>query len=367
MAKRRAGRAWRTAGAAALAIMALLALALLSLATPPGHALVASLIERTAAASGVTVSIDRLGGWLPFSLGADRIVLADADGPFAEIDGLAVDIHTSALFVGSLSLDKISAERIALLRQPHLPAGDSGKGALLPFAASDVKVARLELGEALAGRPAALTLTGALVSGADGSIAAKLDAHRIDGGSATLDASVARASETAPLTASVVLKEAADGILPGLMGRPSAPAYALDAKVGLRGDALTGDLSLTSSGAARFDGQFMLSPAGAGQRLTVKGNGDLAELVPPAYASLLAGPIAVAVDADLDSRARRNAAPHRAAAGPDRDATACMLPPAARSAASATDLSLNVKVADPAARPSLCRSSAPARKWRACP
>ena len=51
------------------------------------------------------------------------------------------------------------------------------------------------------------------------------------------------------------------------MGRQSGPAYALDAKVGQRGDALTGDLSLKSSGAAHFAGQFMVSPAGAGQRV----------------------------------------------------------------------------------------------------
>ena len=162
--------------------------------------------------------------------------------------------------------------------------------------------------------------------------------------------SVARASETAPLTASVVLKEAADGILPGLMGRPSAPAYALDAKVGLRGDALTGDLSLTSSGAARFDGQFMMSPAGAGQRLTVKGNGDLAELVPPAYASLLAGPIAVAVDATWTA-VQGETLPHIVLRQGQIATDSLHASASGTLAGDATDLSLAVKVADPSGAP----------------
>lgn len=299
MARRKPRRVRRILGLSLLTIVAVLLLALVALATPPGRSVIAGMIERGAAGSGVTVSIDNLTGWLPFSLGADKIVLSDADGPFAEIDGLAVDIHTSALIVGSLSLDAITAERIAVLRQPHLPGGGDGSGgALLPFAAKDVRVARLELGQALAGRPAALALTGSLVSGANGSLSAKVDAKRIDGGTATLAAALARADGSGPLTATVALKESADGILLGLMGRQSGPGYALDAKVASRGDALTGDLSLTSNGAAHFAGQFMLSPAGVGQRLRLAGSGNLAELVPPDYAGLLAGPIDVAVDAD---------------------------------------------------------------------
>ena len=302
MARRRPGKVRRYVGYPLLTIVALLLLALVAPATPPGRTFVAGLIERGAAGSGVTVSIENLTGWLPFSLGADRIVLSDGEGPFAEIDGLAIDIHTSKLLVGGLSLDAITANRIAIQRQPHLPGGKNGSsGALLPFAARNVKVARLELGKALAGRSAVLALTGSLISGADGGLAAKVNARRIDTGTATLAATLARADGRTPLTASVALKELADGILLGLMGRQSGPAYALDAKVAPRDDALAGDLSLKSGGAAHFDGQFMLSPAGVGTRLTLNGSGNLAELVPPAYVDLLAGPINVAVDADWET------------------------------------------------------------------
>ena len=267
MRRRKPMRAWRITSFALLGVVALLALLLVALATPPGRAVVAGIVEKSVAGSGMTLTIDRMTGWLPFSVGADKIVVADAKGPFAEIDGLSVDIRTLALLIGKVSLDRLSAERIAVLRQPELPGSSGGEGALLPFAANDVRVARLELGAALAGRPAALALTGAFASGGNGSIAARVAANRIDGTTATLDAALARADGSAPLTANITLREAADGILPGLMGRTSAPAYALEAKAGLAGDALTGDVQLASSGAARFSGRFMLSPSGAGQRL----------------------------------------------------------------------------------------------------
>ena len=111
-------------------------------------------------------------------------------------------------------------------RQPKLPSGGGG-GVLLPFAAKQVSVARLELGEALAGRPAALSLDGSFVAGVDGSIAARLDAKRIDGRAGTLTAAIDRANVSAPFAIDIKLSEDADGILVGLMKRGSGPGIRL--------------------------------------------------------------------------------------------------------------------------------------------
>ena len=79
----------------------------------------------------------------------------------------------------------------------------------------------------------------------------------------------------------------------------AVPAIASRASTGIDDGAFDGSVSLTSDGNARFAGKFTLTPAGdAGQRLTVTGEGDLAELVPPAFADFLSGAIRVAVDAD---------------------------------------------------------------------
>jgi translocation and assembly module TamB len=285
-----------------IAIVAVVVLAGLALATPFGRGIVVSQIQRGAAGAGLVVSIEGASGWPPFTLGAARITIADADGIFAEIDNLSVDIKTTALFVGQIAFNSLAAERIAVARQPHLAGGGSA-GAALPFAADAVSVPHLELGAEIAGRPAELALTGALSSGLGGRLSGSVKAQRIDGRAGTLVASFSRANDTAPLAADIELAEDADGILTGLIGRASGPGYRLQAKSTVDGDAVAGSLSLSSNGAARFAGNFALAPiAGGGTHVTAKGEGDLAELVPAEYADLLSGPIALAVDADWMAR-----------------------------------------------------------------
>ncbi len=283
------------------ALVVVVGLLLAFLATSPGRAVVASIVERAAAGSGLSLSIGRLTGWPPFSFGADKVVIADANGPFAEIDGLAVDLSLRGLLSRTIAFDALSAERIVVIREPVLPPSgtSSGNAALLPLAAREFSVARLELGEGLIGRPAALSVTGAFATTRAGGIDASIDAKRIDGGAGALTARVSRTTGDARLMIDATLEEAADGILLGLMGRDSGPGYRLVAKTGLDAGVFDGAVSLTSDGNARFSGQFTLTPSGEnGQRLTVSGEGDLAELVPPAFADFLSGAIRVAVDAD---------------------------------------------------------------------
>ncbi len=281
------------------ALVVVVGLVLAFLATSPGRAVVASLIERAVAGSGLTLSIDRLTGWPPFSFGAEKVVVGDVNGPFAEIDGLAVDLAIGGLLRREIVFDALSADRVAVSREPVLPASEGGGGGALPLMARQFSVARLELGEGLIGNPAALAVTGAFATGRNGSIDASIDATRVDGGTGALAARVTRSSGDARLMVDATLQEGPDGILLGLMGRDSGPGYQLTANTGIVDGAFDGSVSLTSDGNANFAGQFTLTPAGeAGQRLTVIGEGDLAELVPPAFADFLSGAIRVAVDAD---------------------------------------------------------------------
>src|SRR5690606_24579954 len=74
---------------AILGLAALIVLALGFFATPPGHGVLAGMIERAASTNGLTVKVEGLGGTPPFSLTARKITVADADGIFAEVDDLA--------------------------------------------------------------------------------------------------------------------------------------------------------------------------------------------------------------------------------------------------------------------------------------
>ena len=294
---------WRWLAYVVLALVALVILALLALATPPGTALVADAIERSASGSGLTVAIGTPRGWPPFSFGADTVTIADDKGTFAEIDALSLEINVAALITGRVELTSLSADRIAVSRRPELPGG-GGSGAALPFAADKVDVARVELGSAVVGRAATLSLTGSLASSRNGGLHAEVAANRTDGGVGSLTATIDRANGSAPFAVDAQAREAANGILVGLLGRTDGPAYSLTAKTAVSGDATNGTLTLASGGAAHFTGSFSFDPAANGAiHIVAKGDGDLAELTPPQYADLIAGPIDLSFDADYTAPA----------------------------------------------------------------
>lgn len=278
-------------------LVAVVALLLVLLATPPGRSILASVVERAASGSGLTLTIGTLSGWPPFAFGADTIVLADTNGTFAEIDGLSIDVDVGALLTGRIGFEAIDADRVAVTRQPVLESSDdSGGGALLPLAARALSIARLELGADLVGTQAALAVTGAFASGADGSLQLRLNADRIDGTLGIVSADVARAATGAPIAVDLTVEEAANGILVGLTGRGTGPGYRLVARTSLANGGFDGAVSLTSDGDARFSGRFGFTSAADTYRLTLTGNGDLAELVPPDLTGLLSGRVEVAAD-----------------------------------------------------------------------
>lgn len=282
-------------------IVALAAVAVGLLATGPGRSVVARLAERAAAGSGITMTIGSLSGWPPFSFGADRIMLADAAGPFAEIEGLDLKLGVRALLSGALRFETLSAERVSIERSPELPPSTSSGGspALIVAAADRFAIDALELGAGLIHRPARLAVEGSFAMGGNGAISAAIDARRTDGIAGTIEGRLSRADANAPVSLALDVQEAADGILVGLIGRENGPAYQLSAETGFDNGVFAGSLSLASAGDARFDGRFSLVPGADGaSRLTVDGSGDLAGLVPREFADLLAGTIDVAVDAD---------------------------------------------------------------------
>ncbi|MCP4379883.1 MAG: hypothetical protein GY798_00380 [Hyphomicrobiales bacterium] len=278
-------------------LVAVVALVLVLLATPPGRSVLASIIERAASGGGLALSIGTLSGWPPFAFGADRIVLADTNGTFAEIDGLSVDVDVGALLTGQIGIESIDANRVALARQPVLESsGDSSSGSMVPLTARALSIARLELGADLVGRPAALAVAGAFASDSDGALQLRLKAERIDGTTGTLAADVDRAAGDTPIAVDLTVEEAADGILVGLTGRDSGPGYRLVAQTSLADGGFDGAVSLTSDGDARFAGQFGFTGADDAYRLTLSGEGDLAELVPVDLAGIVSGRIEVAAD-----------------------------------------------------------------------
>ena len=290
-------RALRYAGFAIVGLIALVGLLLVLLATPPGRAVLAGIVERAASGNGMTVSIGALTGWPPFAFGADKIVASDTRGVFAEIDGLEIDLDIGALLTANIAFDSIGADRISFVRVPELEdaaggagdadAGTGGGGGLFPISVDKLAIARLELGEELVGQPAALTVGGAFALRADGGIHADVKAERLDGQLGSVSALVDRAGGTAPIGVDLTVEEAANGILVGLMGRDGGPGYRLSAKSSLADGDLTGAVSLTSDGAARFSGRFGFAAAGYYAIVAAMRLADASALMPFRYARLV--------------------------------------------------------------------------------
>ncbi|MFD2031100.1 hypothetical protein ACFSKM_13880 [Ancylobacter dichloromethanicus] len=108
-------------GIALLSLLALLVAAFGALQTPPGKAMLASLASSLASSPGLTVAIRGLGGFVPFDVSVETIELADAQGPFARIEGARLDWRPLALLSGRVDVTDLGATRVTLDRRPQLP------------------------------------------------------------------------------------------------------------------------------------------------------------------------------------------------------------------------------------------------------
>ncbi len=164
----------------------------LALQTTAVRTRLAAEIGRAASGPGQSVTLEGLGGTLPFDLTLAALRIADDQGAWAIVEAAKVTLSPWALLRGQVKIDRLSADRIAVLRLPADPpsAPPSSSGPALPprievprlpiaVSLDQVAVARIELGAAVLGSPAVLTLAAdARAAGSD--IAAHVDLRRID-------------------------------------------------------------------------------------------------------------------------------------------------------------------------------------------
>ncbi|MDB5380698.1 MAG: hypothetical protein JWO26_330, partial [Rhodospirillales bacterium] len=155
----------------ALAVLILLpALLLVVLATPWGSAQLA----RAAMWAVPGLTLEGLEGPIPSRLALARGTLADAGGPWLVLEGVELDLDWRALFQREAHLRSVRAARIQILRlppgDPTDPAPEEPAGFTMPelpqlpvaIRLDALEVTRLELGEAMPGGPAALSVAGGL-------------------------------------------------------------------------------------------------------------------------------------------------------------------------------------------------------------
>ena len=152
--------------AALLALLALLLVAAASaiwwIDTPAGHRFVAGRIAAMAPQSGLRIRIGRIEGSIYSKAALHDVRLSDPKGMFARIPVLYLDWFPLAWLSNRLDIDRLYVPRAALYRLPSLRPGKEG-GPLLPdfdIRLADVRVGRIALGAAVAGRPFAVRMFG---------------------------------------------------------------------------------------------------------------------------------------------------------------------------------------------------------------
>ncbi len=184
------------AGALALATLVLLvAAAFLLLQTRPVKNALATFAAEAASSEAMTITIEGLGGFLPFTLAVDRVTLASPEGTWLEAEALALDWSPLALLSGTIRVETLELGRLRLSSLPpsapdQAPEPQPGpvwppeELALPRLDLRKLHVERIELDEPVLGQAAVFTLAGdARAEGAD--LDAALDLVRTDSGTAS--------------------------------------------------------------------------------------------------------------------------------------------------------------------------------------
>lgn len=284
----------------ALLLLLIAAVFWIALDSDAGRGLIAERIER---ASAGRVRIIGLSGALPFSPRVQSLVLADADGPWLEIEGATFDLEPGALLRGRLGIRAVDAKRIELVR---LPTGqDNGadrSGLPFPVEVDQLSIERLRLGGLIAGAPA-LRVSGSGSVSVDGQLStalkiAPLDVAWLDGefdlrlevatgqalpnaaehGAPEATASLEQTLISAHLTAAI---DAAPPLITRLLGAEPELSLAAEQNAAgwrieratLQADALSGSLSGAVAGSALdLDWQLAVEDL---SRLTEQAHGRL--------------------------------------------------------------------------------------------
>jgi translocation and assembly module TamB len=264
-----------------------------------------NLLENRLSAPGRQIRLSGISGALSSRARIQRITISDARGAWLEIDNVELDWSRLALLRGRVSVNRLSAERIAWLRRAEIPPAPPTlpKAEAQPFALPELPVAiqiaelsfpSISFDESVFGQAAELALAGALDL-RRGTLQTNLEITRLDapGGNLALTASFSNA--TRQLAVDLDLHEPEGGVVATLLNVEGRPAIDLS----LEGEGPLDQLDLTfaldAAGERIADGLVALRSRDQGLGFDVDFSGELSPLIPAQYRDFFAGESSVRV------------------------------------------------------------------------
>ncbi|GAA0530380.1 translocation and assembly module TamB [Rhizomicrobium palustre] len=206
--------------------------------TPPGHRVVASLVQSL---SGETVAIKGLSGSLPNHLSATEVELRDAQGPWLKIEGVKLDWKALGALTGHIRISHLHAARVTVLRR-HV-AAPSTSTSTTEIEIADISLPHVELRQGLLRKAAVLSGAGSLHYASRHDLSADLSIRRLDAEGrydvhAVIERDIAKGT--------IAISEAGDGIIGGLIGLPDLGPVTMNARAAAQGSANTLRLSFSA-------------------------------------------------------------------------------------------------------------------------
>ena len=166
-------------------------------------------------------------GGSPTRCGSARVELRDPQGDYATVEDLALDWSPLQLLHRRIVIDRLEAAHVEAIR---MPAGSSSGSAGLPMPVilRELRVARLDVGPALAGAAVAVALDGSGELASPTDFSGSLNVRQIDGAGSY---AVTATADAARLQATLHVSEPAHGLLASLAGLPDLGAVAIDASL----------------------------------------------------------------------------------------------------------------------------------------
>ncbi|TPW26475.1 translocation/assembly module TamB domain-containing protein [Pararhizobium mangrovi] len=247
-------------------------------------------VENKLSSENRQIRLNDIQGALSSDVTIGEITIADRQGVWLSIQNAHLVWTRSALLVGRLKIDELSADRIELRRKP-LPAegapAPSSSGFSVPELPVSVVLDQLNVKEAVFdksvfGLQSRISLNGKLTL-ADGSLDTELHVKRLDGPGGTLDLAASYANKTEKLDLDLTLDEPQNGILANLLNIDGKPPLTFK----LAGDGPIGnlalDMTLDAKGERALTGKLTLDRQDAGLMVNADVRGPIANLVAPAF------------------------------------------------------------------------------------